>query len=109
MKIVDGPQELLDRTVIRFNTWRLKVKSQSNSNHKISTNYPELRMENKSIVFHDCVKYLGVNIDHELNFKTNASETNKKCNTRSKHFPSLTQELVPKHLHIFISPYVTLF
>lgn len=66
-------------------------------------------MENNSFVSHDCLKYLGVNMVHKLNFETNTFETKKKCTTKSKHIRSLTLKNAGSSTETAAHIYVTLF
>lgn len=93
-KTVDELQQLVDKTMVWFNIWRLKINPDKSQyvifNHKITMNSPNLTMGNNVVIPQDCARYLGVNIDHKLTFKQHASIIKKKCIARSKHFRSLT-------------------
>lgn len=93
-KTVEALQQLMNKTIIWFNKWRMKpnpLKSQYIVfNHKASPSTPTITIDNNTIYCQSEVKYLGVTIDNKLNFNKHVKLIKKKCITRSRHFRSLT-------------------
>lgn len=93
-RTVEALQQLMDRTLIWFNRWRMKPNPLKTQyivfNHNASPNTPTITIENNTIYCKPEIKYLGVTVDNKLNFNKHTKTIKKKCITRGRHFRSLT-------------------
>lgn len=91
---MENLQNLTNTTTLWFNKWRLKPNP--SKSHLIifyktpSRNSPTLNMLNDTIQAEESTKYLGVTIDHKINFNCHAAKVKKQTITRAKHLKSLT-------------------
>lgn len=77
-----------------FNKWRL-IPNPSKSqflifNHVVSNTSPTISIGNHLVSPSRSAKYLGITLDHKLNFNTHTAETKRTVIKRAKHFRSLT-------------------
>lgn len=87
-------QTLVDQTQAWFNKWRLKANPKKSAfiifNHHPTDTSPTIKIEDKTIKPKTSAKYLGIQIDSKLNFNQHTQLIKKKCQTRAKHFRTLT-------------------
>lgn len=87
-------QQLMDRTTTWFNLWRLKANPLKSQfiifNHNESNNSPTISINGRILKNKSSATYLGIHLDHKLNFNHHTKILKKKCITRGKHFRSLT-------------------
>lgn len=87
-------QQLMDRTLTWFNLWRLKANPLKSQlivfNHSQTNNSPTISINGQIVENKPTANYLGMHLDHKLNFNHHTKLVKKKCITRGKHFRSLT-------------------
>lgn len=87
-------QSLITTIESWFNRWRLKPNPDKSQFiiffHTPKSSSPTVRLANIAIKPVNSIKYLGVQIDHKLNFKQHSSITKKRAVTRARYFRSLT-------------------
>lgn len=88
-----------------FNKWRLKPNPDKSQllifNHRISQKSPKIIMSGVEIKPKQQVKYLGVHLDHKLNFNQHLQKSKSKLLCRASHFRSITfkdKEIRSKHI-----------
>ena len=87
-------QQLMDRTLTWFNLWRLKANPLKSQliifNHTQTNNSPTISISGQIVENRPITNYLGMHLDHKLNFNHHTKLVKKKCIIRAKHFRSLT-------------------
>lgn len=87
-------QKLADVTVAWMRRWRIQPNPAKSKliifNHKINFSSPKIKLGNETITPTDSCKYLGIRIDHKLNFRAHFNLQKKSAITRAGHFRSLT-------------------
>lgn len=92
--VIENLQLKILETEEWFNKWRL-IPNPSKSqfiifNHHISNTSPTISIGNQHISPSPSAKYLGINLDHKLNFNMHTAAVKNKVKKRAKHFRSLT-------------------
>ena len=87
-------QNLINTTTIWFNKWRLAPNPAKSHliifNHTPTDSSPSITLYNHTLKPKTYTKYLGILIDHKINFNIHTLEVKKKTIARAKHFRSLT-------------------
>lgn len=93
-KVIENLQAKINATEEWFNKWRLvpnPAKTQFTIfNHSVSNTSPTINVGNQQINPAQSSKYLGVTLDHKLNFNMHTASMKTKIKNRAKHFRSLT-------------------
>ena len=91
---IEKLQDLTNKINTWFNKWRFKPNPDKSHLiiffHTPSGTSPTLRMYNHIIRPKNCVKYLGICIDHKINFNCHTNNVKKSTISRAKHFRSLS-------------------
>lgn len=89
-------QNLIQKTTIWFNKWRLKPNPAKSRfiifNHNPGPNSPTLNMYNHLLYPKTSTKYLGIIIDHKINFNSHTAQIKRNIISRSKHFRCLVHK-----------------
>lgn len=91
---IETLQQQANNIITYCNKWRQEINPKKSQfiifHHKIKDTSPKITLVNTNIKPSPSVKYLGINLDHKVNFKLHTSITKKKTTARAKHFRSLT-------------------
>lgn len=91
---IEKLQDLTNKTITWFNKWRLKPNPEKSHliifYHTPSGTSPTLRIYNHIIRPETYVKYLGISIDHKINFNYHTKNIKKSIISRAKHFRCLS-------------------
>lgn len=87
-------QRLMNKTNRWFELWRLQANPTKSQllifNHHPSLSSPTINVANEIVHPKTTAAYLGIHLDHKLNFNNHTNITKKKITTRAKHFRALT-------------------
>lgn len=93
-KTIEELQHLMHKTQTWFNLWRLQANPEKSQliifNHHPTPASPTINMTNKTIHAKLSAKYLGIHLDHKLNFNNHTNIMKNKIVNRAKYFRALT-------------------
>lgn len=91
---IETLQQQANNIITHCNKWRQQINPKKSQymifHHRIKDTSPRINLVNTVMKPSPSAKYLGINLDHKVNFKLHTSIVKKKTTDRAKHFRSLT-------------------
>ena len=87
-------QRLIDLVCEWFRKWHIKINPSKTQflifNHRVNENSPTVRVDNEVVSPASHAKYLGINLDHQLNFRLHGKRVKQSTITRANYFKCLS-------------------